>query len=163
MARKVFKIIFIFIFILALGGVGFVQAEESLTPNPAAAQVQEPKPEPKELTREKTLEGEIAGVSPNFIAIDYAQDDKTAYEMTFNISKDTRLERISNIKSLKPGDTVWVSYREKVLKTGNDVRVLERVLMVLRLLNSAKVVAEPVAEKIKETEESAPEKEETQQ
>jgi len=119
--------------------------------------------EPKEETREKTLDGEIAGVSPNFLAIDYGQDERTAYEMTFNITKDTRLERVKDVKSLKPGDTVWVSYKEKIVKLGKEVRVNERVLKVLRLLNSAKVEPEPVAEKIEEAEEEALEEEESQE
>jgi hypothetical protein len=148
---KVFKSILVLILILGLRGMGFAKedksAAQSLAPQTQVATLQDAAvkvDEPKEETLEKTLDGEIAGVSPNFIAIDYGQDEKTSYEMTFNITKDTRLERIKNIKQLKPGDTVWVSYKERVIKKGKEVRVLERVLKVLRLLNVAKIVVEPV-------------------
>jgi len=139
------------IFVLSLKGAGFCQEEKS-NPQSLASEAQvtlsEPSvnaDEPKEEILEKTMDGEVAGVSPNFIAIDYGQDTKTAYEMTFNITKDTRLERIKDTKNLKPGDTVWVKYQEKVVKYGKQVHVKERILKVLRLLNTAKVVVEPVA------------------
>ena len=162
MSLKVFQAIFIMMIILGFSGRGFAQ-QENLSPKPAAPEAQAALTAPKEETRERTLEGEIAGVSPNFIAIDYAQDEKTAYEMTFNITKDTRLERIKDIKSLKPGDTVWVSYKEKIVKLGKEVRVNERILKVLRLLNSAKIVVEPLKEIVKEAEEEALEEEESQE
>ena len=150
MALTVFKSILVLILVLSLRGMGFTQEEKSSSKSPVqATQTFLPEPSvktdgPKEEIREKTLDGEIAGVSPNFIAIDYGQDEKTSFEMTFNITKDTRLERIKDIKNLRTGDTVWVSYNEKVIKIGKEVRVMDRVLKVLRLLNAAKVVAEPV-------------------
>lgn len=119
MALKVFKSILVLILILGLGGIGFAKEEKSELKSPAP-EVQAD--EPKEENLEKTLDGTIAGVSANFIAIDYGQDEKTVYEMTFNITKDTRLERIKNIKNIKPGDTVWVKYNEKVIKQGKEIR-----------------------------------------
>ena len=157
MFPKVFKSILVFILILGLRGIGFAK-EEKISPKSAAQEAQAD--EPKEETREKTLEGEVAGVSPNFLAIDYGQDAKTSYEMTFNITKDTRLERIKNIKDLKPGDTVWVSYNETVIKKGKETRVMERVLKVLRLLNSAKVIVEPVVETVNNAVDNAVENKE---
>jgi len=162
MAPKVLQAILIGITLISFWGTGSAK-EENLSPKPAISQVQTLPAEPKEEVRERTLEGEIAGVSPNFIAIDYGQDERTSYEMTFNITKNTRLERIKNIKDLKPGDTVWVSYKEKIIKLGKEVRVNERVLKVLRLLNSAKVVLEPPAEKVEVAEEQALEEEESQE
>lgn len=159
---KVFKFILVLILILGLRGVGFAKEEksapQSLAPQTQLATLQDAAvkvDEPKEETLEKTLDGEIAGVSPNFISIDYAQDEKTAYEMTFNITKDTRLERFKDIKKLKPGDTVWVSYTEKVIKSGKETRIKERILKVLRLLNTAKVVVEPPVEVVNSTEDNA--------
>lgn len=149
MLQKVFKSILVLILILGIRGIGFTQEEKS-TPSSLASEVQasgqEPSAksdQPKEEIIEKTLDGTIAGVSPNFLAIDYGQDEKTSYEMTFNITKDTRLERIKDIRSLKTGDTVWVRYNEKIIKIGKEVRVLDRVLKVLRFLNAAKVISEP--------------------
>ncbi|MDP3052459.1 MAG: hypothetical protein Q8N22_00690 [bacterium] len=144
MAPKVFKSILVLILILGLRGTGFAK-EEKFTPKSPAPELTVKADEPKEEILEKTLDGEIAGVSPNFIAIIYGQDENTAYEITFNITKDTRLERIKNIKNLKPGDTVWVNYKEKVIKKGKEIRVKERILRVLRLLNAAKPVVEPPA------------------
>ena len=150
MALKAFKFILVLILILGLRGIVFAREEKSTPKSPvqdAQASLSElaaKANEPKEEILEKTLDGEIAGVSPNFIAIDYGQDEKSSYEMTFNITKNTRLERIKDIKSLKPGDTVWVSYNEKIIKNGKETRVKERVLKILRLLNAAKVVVEPV-------------------
>lgn len=142
MESKVFKPILVLILILGLSGTGFAKEEKSISqqaPTPEAAVKAD---EPKEEILEKTLDGTIAGVSSNFIAIDYGQDEKAAYEMTFNITKDTRLERIKNIKNLKPGDTVWVSYKERIIKNGKKIRVLERVVKVLRFLNAAKPLVE---------------------
>ena len=162
MALKVFKYILILILVLGLKGTGSArEVVISKNPEPAPSLDASVKAdEPKEETREKTLDGEIAGVSPNFIAIDYAQDDKAAYEMTFNITKDTRLERIKDIKTLKPGDTVWVSYNETVIKKGKEVWVKQRIVKLLRLLNAAKVEIEPAVEKVNEAEEEALEDEE---
>lgn len=149
MFLKLFKSMLVLILVLGLRTIGFTQEEKS-TPNSPAQEVQASTQaptgkadEPKEEISEKTLEGTIAGVSSTFIAIDYGQDEKTAYEITFKITKDTRLERIKNIKNLKPGDTVWVSYDEKVMKHGKESRVTDRILKVLRLLNAAKVIVEP--------------------
>jgi hypothetical protein len=138
MVRKIFKSALILMIVLGLTGT--VLALETPT-----AQIDQPKEE----TREKTLEGEVAGVSPNFIAIDYGQDSKTSYEMTFNITKNTRLERIPDVKKLKPGDTVWVSYEETVIKKGKETWVKQRIVKVLRLLNAAKIIVEPVVETVK--------------
>jgi hypothetical protein len=146
MAQNAFKMMLI-ILVLGLSTAGFAKEEAAALKGPQASpdiSLPQASPakaeEPKEEIREKNLEGEVAGVSPNFIAIDYGQDEKTSYEMTFNITKDTRLERIKEIKKLKPGDTVWVSYNEKVLRSaGKDVLVKDRILKVLRLLNPAKV------------------------
>jgi hypothetical protein len=168
MAQKVFKFMLVLIIVLGLRGIGFTQQEKS---NPKSSDLKTgaslPEPtlkvdEPKEEIREKTLDGEIAGVSPNFIAIDYGQDEKTSYEMTFNITKDTRLERIKDIRNLKTGDTVWVKYNEKIIKVGKEVRVLDRVLKVLRFLNAAKVVAEPepVAQTVNKATDNAEESKE---
>lgn len=151
MALKVFKSILVLILILGLRGAGFAKEEKSTPKSPAQQpQVALPEPsvkadEPKEETLEKTLDGTIAGVSSNFIAIDYGQDEKTSFEITFVINKDTRLERIKDIKKLKPGDTVWLSYKEKVIKKGKEIRVKERVVKVLRFLNAAKPLVEPPA------------------
>ena len=144
MALKVFKSILVLILILGLRGTGFAK-EEKISPQSPAPEASVKADEPKEETLEKTLDGTIAGVSPNFIAIDYGQDEKTAYEMTFNITKDTRLERIKDIKNLKPGDTVWVNYKEKVIKKGKEIGVRERIVRVLRFLNAAKRLGEPAA------------------
>jgi hypothetical protein len=160
---KAFKFILVLILILGLRGMGFAKEEKSapqspVQPSPVTLSEEAVKAEePKEETLEKTLDGEIAGVSPNFIAIDYGQDEKSSFEMTFNITKDTRLERIKNIKQLKPGDTVWVSYNERIIKKDKEVRVLERILKVLRLLNVAKVIPEPVIETVNNTPDNAEE------
>jgi hypothetical protein len=153
MVPRAFKFILVCILVLGVRGAAGAQ-EDKPTSNsqlPAAkvalpdtsTKAAEPQEEPKEETREKTLEGEVAGVSPNFIAIDYGQDEKSVYEMTFNITKTTRLERIKDVKSLKTGDTVQVNYDEKVVKFGKREQVKERILKMLRLLNPAKVEAAP--------------------
>lgn len=151
MVLNIIKTILISILVLGLERVSFAETTPANSKNSVLkGEVSSSTPAqktdaPKEEIREKTLDGEIAGVSPNFIAIIYGQDERSSYEITFTIKKDTRLERIKDIKKLKPGDTVWINYIEKIVKQGNQVKVKERNLKVLRLLNAAKVAVETVA------------------
>ncbi|HNW40221.1 MAG TPA: hypothetical protein PL125_05440, partial [Candidatus Omnitrophota bacterium] len=66
MALKVFKYILILILVLGLKGTGSArEVVISKNPEPAPSLDASVKAdEPKEETREKTLDGEIAGVSP---------------------------------------------------------------------------------------------------
>jgi hypothetical protein len=78
----------------------------------AAEKGAEDKEEPKKITLEKTVSGDVSGISPNFIAILYGQDKKTSYEMALVIDKNTKVERKKSLKEIGAGDTVSVKYEE---------------------------------------------------
>jgi hypothetical protein len=106
--------------------------------------------EPREEVSDKTLEGEVSGVSPTFLAIVYGQDDKTSYEIPFKVNKNVRFERAKSMDDVKVGDSVQVAYEERLLKSEKETQVKARTLTLIRLLVSAK----PEAEQSKNTLES---------
>lgn len=72
---------------------------------------EEVKTEEKDIERVvKVISGEVSGISSNFIAVVYGQDEKTSYEMALNIGKDVKLEYIKSLSEIGVGDTVKVTY-----------------------------------------------------
>lgn len=101
--------------------------------------------QPKKVVKEKIIEGKVVGISPNFLAVNYALDNKSSYEIALVIDQDTQLERKKSLKEIAPGDGVWVKYAEicEVSKTasgGEEIsktRVLNRLVKVIRFMNAA--------------------------
>lgn len=100
---------------------------------------------PKKVVQEKILEGRVAGIAPNFIAINYGVDKRTSYEMALTIDKDTKVERKNSLKEIVPGEGVWVKYAE-VSEISQEMsggekkakrRVLGKVAKVIRFMSPA--------------------------
>jgi hypothetical protein len=112
---------------------------------------------PKKVTQEKTLDGEVVAISPNFIAINYGVDKKTSHEMALVIDKDTKVERKKSLQEIAPGDIVSVKYAEiaqvsKEIVKGEEkskARVLSRLAKVIRFIN-------PGLKELQSVEESVP-------
>lgn len=111
----------------------------------AAEKSTETKEEPKKITVEKTLNGEVSGISPNFIAILYGQDKKTSYEMALVMDKNTKVEHKNSLKEIAAGDIVSVRYEEitQVFKQRTEkgeekdvVKVLGRLVKVVSFVRS---------------------------
>ncbi len=132
MGFRIVKLGLVFIFIAGITGV-------SLAADAVEAS------QPKKVTQEKIIEGKIVAISPNFVAINYGLDKKSAYEMALIIDQETRLERKKSLSEIYPGDGVWVKYAEicevsKVTVNGEEkskTRVLNRLAKVIKFMNAA--------------------------
>jgi hypothetical protein len=71
-------------------------------------------------TAMKKMTGEVQGISRNFISILYAQDEKTSYEMAFDIDKDVKIENKADLKNINVGNIVTVTYQETTEKPKDD-------------------------------------------
>ena len=100
---------------------------------------------PKKITQEKTIEGKVVAISPNFIAINYGLDKRTSYEMALTIDKETKVERKKSLKEIVPGEGVWIKYAE-ISEVSQEIvgevkksksRVLAKVVRVIRFMNPA--------------------------
>lgn len=91
----------------------------------------------------KTIQGEVSGISSNFIAVVYGQDKKTSYEMAFNIGKDAKIEYKKSLKEISVGDIVAVEYEETVeIKKGEKPRTTQRVVKMIKFLKSPQIKPE---------------------
>ena len=112
----------------------------------SAAIAEEAKQEEKKVKVEKVMkstEGEISGLSNNFIAVLYGQDEKTSYEMALNIGKDVKIEHKKSLKDIGVGDTVSVTYEETIeTKEGEKPRVMSRVVKTIKFIRAAKPMPE---------------------
>ncbi len=123
----------------------------------------------KEFTDQKTLRGEVSGISNNFLAIEVSADATAVREMTFAVSKDVKVKGRDRILDIKTGDTVSVMYEEttqavkkkdKKGKEIKEVRVLGRVVKEITLLRAApQPEVEPETEPV--TEDAPPQEAET--
>lgn len=142
----------------------------------ASGFAQEGKQELKKITVEKTVSGEVSGISSNFIAILYGQDKKTSYEMALTIDKNTKVERKDSLKEIGVADTVSVKYEETTQthkektekgKEKDVTKVLGRVAKVISFIKSAPKELQSLEEKElpapEQAEESEPEKNESKQ
>jgi hypothetical protein len=68
----------------------------------------------------KKMTGEVQGISKNFISILYSQDEKTSYEMAFDVDKDVKIENKKDLKQINIGNIVTVSYEETTEKPKDD-------------------------------------------
>lgn len=89
-------------------------------------------------TTVKEVSGEISGVSSNFIAILYGQDETASYEMAFSVGKDVKLVHKKSLSELAVGDTVTVSYEEKTKKNKEGkIMILSRVPKRISFIRAA--------------------------
>ena len=109
-----------------------------------ATTVEMPKQEAsKEETASKSLTGEVAGISPSFIAVTYGQDSETSYEMAFNLDAKVKIMGAKELKEILMGDTVSVSYDEKFQKDEKgNVRINGRQVNVITLVRPGNRIPE---------------------
>lgn len=85
----------------------------------------------------KQVTGEIAGISKNFIAVDYGLNAQgtSMQEMAFNLDKNIKIEHKRSLAELYLGDTVTVTY-EEITKTdkqgGKWVNCIPKVITFVR-------------------------------
>jgi hypothetical protein len=121
----------------------------------SAAVAEEKKEEDKVKIKKimKSTEGEISGLSNNFIAVIYGQDAKTSYEMALNIGKDVKIEHKNSLKDIGVGDIVGVNYEETIeTKEGEKPRVVSRIAKVIKFIKAAQPILESSALVSKEAE-----------
>jgi hypothetical protein len=121
----------VLIVFLIFGLIGFIRAEEA---------------KPEEETTEavsKQISGEVSGISNNFIAVVYGQDEKTSYEMALNIGKDIKLEHMKSLKEIGVGDKVKVTYDAvyKVDKEGKK-RLIKNEPKIISFISKAPKIPE---------------------
>lgn len=68
---------------------------------------------PKIEVVKKEVVGPISGLSKNFIAVEYALDERSAYEIGFKIDKGVEFQR-RKLKDLSLGDIVAVVYEQTI-------------------------------------------------
>lgn len=104
-----------------------------------------PEKEFKKTTVTKKLDGEVAGISADFIAIDCGLNEKktAAREMAFKLDKNVKVEVKKSIKEIGVGDTVSVTYEEIAETNGKIIRNLGRTVKSVRFLRPAPKQPEP--------------------
>ena len=127
----------------------------------AAKAVETPKQEaPKEEMASKTISGEVAGISPSFIAVMYGQDEKTSYELALNLDKKVRIVGKNDISEIHVGDTVTVSFDERFQKDEKgDVRINGRKVTAIAFVREGKKLVEeesPVSATAEEASQERP-------
>lgn len=115
---------------------------EEVKPVVAAAEAPKAEP-PKEEMARKTMTGEVAGISPSFIAVIYDKDDKSAYEMALNLDPKVKIVGKKNISEIHVGDTVTVSYDERFQKDEKgDTRINGRKVTAVSFVREGKKLME---------------------
>ncbi|MCM8789687.1 MAG: hypothetical protein NC916_01510 [Candidatus Omnitrophica bacterium] len=109
---------------------------------------------PIELTTTKNLRGEVAGISPTFLALVYDADKDTAYEMALSIDKEVKIKGIGSLKEIGIGDIVSVLYEEvttkqkikdKDGKEKDQTRIKSRLVKEITFLKAAPKIEMPKA------------------
>jgi hypothetical protein len=114
-----------------------VTKDVKLFPTPEVIEV--PK-EKKKITVVKEVSGEVAGISPNFLAITYGSDAKTSYEMALTVDKDVKVERKKKLSEIKATDTVKVAFEETAeIDERGKKRIISRIAKNITFLQSQPV------------------------
>ena len=90
----------------------------------------------------KSISGEVSGISKNFIAVVYGQNDKESLELALQMDKSTRGSQ-RKLSEIKVGDIVSVTYEEVVeTKKGEQPKVIRRLAKVVEFRRAAAVAPE---------------------
>lgn len=143
MDRKIILMIIISIFIIS----GISQADEEKKGKRIVA------------SNLKEIQGEVAGISKDSIAIVYNRNEATGeeHEMSFPVSKGVSIVHKKNIKEIAVGDTVNVQYEEVTEKYEEDKEKdseVNRKAKVITFLKPAVKTPEPLESDTIEEEES---------
>ncbi|MBU1913346.1 MAG: hypothetical protein KKB22_07430 [Candidatus Omnitrophica bacterium] len=94
-----------------------------------------PAKETKKKSTEKQIQGEVGGIAKDFIAVTYIKNEAKGeeFEKAFPMDENVKLEKIDNVTSIKPGDTVKVKYEETVetSDTGEIVNVNRKATAII--------------------------------
>jgi hypothetical protein len=106
---KIIRIAFVSFLVMSLFNIANVNAQEAKG-KAAAAVVGTPKDE----VVAKEIEGTVAAISGNYLAVDYGRDPQKGglLEMAFNLDGKERVSHKASIKEIKTGDIVKVIYEE---------------------------------------------------
>ncbi len=109
----------------------------------------------------KEIQGEVAGISKDSIAIIYNRNEATGeeYEMSFPVAKEAGIAHKKSISEIAVGDTVNVQYEEITEKSAEDKEKdpeIKRQVKVITFIRPALRTPEPL-----ETDETDVEEEET--
>ena len=113
---------------------------------PAAAAEINPPPQgenakPKHQVITKKVTGEVAGISKNFIAVDYKQDEKGTRELALDMDKKTN-SAYESLEKIKVGDIVAVTYDEiSEVKEGQRPIVIKRLAKLVEFHQAARVAS----------------------
>ncbi|MCM8801383.1 MAG: hypothetical protein NC912_05195 [Candidatus Omnitrophica bacterium] len=93
--------------------------------------------ETKIIVLQKTVNGEVGGIGPNFIAVTYEVDENAAYEIAFDLDKEVRFRNKKGLNEINLGDMVSVRYEETIEEGKQTRRVLKRKVKEIVFLKSA--------------------------
>ena len=110
---KIARIAFVSFLVMSLFNIVNVNAQEAkgkAAVKAADAAIEQPKDE----VIAKEIEGTVAAISGNYLAIDYGRDSQKGglLEMAFTLDGKERVSHKASIKDIKAGDTVKVIYEE---------------------------------------------------
>lgn len=89
----------------------------------------------------RQVEGEVGGISANFIAINYGQNEKELLQQALSMDKSTKGGR-RRLSEIKVGDIVSVTYEETVeTKKGGKPRVIKRLAKFVEFRRAGNVSA----------------------
>lgn len=94
----------------------------------------------KPVKRTSVVQGEISGITKNYISIVYKRDREKdiEYEMLLPINrKDLQIEHKRNLDEFKVGDTVILTYEDTVTGDNEKEQGMKRKAMVIRFVKSA--------------------------
>jgi hypothetical protein len=106
---------------------------------PGIAFGQAPQEEKEEIVR-KSVSGEVAGISANFIAVAYGISEKegSSLEMAFDVDKNVKIDHKKSIKEIGLGDMVEVAYDEiKKIDAQGKIKSSRRLARVVVFLRAA--------------------------
>ncbi len=133
-SRKIIQIVLVVALAWGLTAFGFAQQ---------AKEVKKEKIETTSVTKE--VQGEISGISKDFIAIVYERDVEKGieYEMLLPIEKGIRLVHKQTLDQIKVGDIVSVQY-EEVTEEYKEVPRQKRTAKIISFVKPAEKKPEPV-------------------
>ena len=105
----------------------------------------------------KEIQGEVAGISKDSIAIIYNRNEATGeeYEMSFPVAKEVDIVHKKSINEIAVGDTVNVQYEETTEKSAEDKEKdleIKRQVKVITFLRPAVRTPEPLETDVEEEE-----------
>ena len=105
----------------------------------------------------KEIQGEVAGISKDSIAIIYNRNEATGeeYEMSFPVAKEVDIVHKKSINEIAVGDTVNVQYEEITEKSAEDKEKdpeIKRQVKVITFLRPAVRTPEPLETDVEEEE-----------